>query len=56
MKRTIQLIKKKFTRKTKQEKMLEFISNKKNIRKAVDGSMNKRIELIDRVDLKQKHA
>ena len=56
MKRTIQIIRSKLSRKTKQEKMLDFVTDRKVIRKAVDGSMTKRIELIDRVELKEKHA
>jgi hypothetical protein len=34
-----------------QQDVIEFIHDEKNIQKAVEGSMQKRIDLIDRVSL-----
>lgn len=56
MKKTMRTIRAKLTGKSKQEQLLDFVSNQENISKAVEGSMRKRVELLDRVELKEKHA
>jgi hypothetical protein len=56
MKKMIQAMRERVFRKSKQEQLFEFVMSEKNLRKAVEGSMSKRVELIDRVDLKEKHA
>lgn len=39
-----------------QDELIDFIRDEKNIQKAAEGSMQKRIDLIDRVKLRKKHA
>lgn len=39
---------------TSQDDLIEFIHDKKNIEKATEGSMQKRIDLINRVELHKK--
>ena len=39
-----------------QERLLEYLKDKKTLEKAAKGSMEKRNELIDRVNAKLKHA
>ena len=39
-----------------QERLLEYLKDKKTLEKAAEGSMEKRNELIDRVNAKLKHA
>lgn len=39
-----------------QEELLEFVIDERNIEKAVEGSMKRRIELLDRVELRERHA
>lgn len=53
---SIQKITSRFSRKSQQEQLIEFVTDEKIISKAVKGSMEKRIELLERVELKQKHA
>lgn len=36
-------------KKDRQQVLLDFVNDTENIKKAAEGSMNKRIELIDRV-------
>ncbi len=49
-----------FTKNTKralsQEELIEFVLDEKTIDKAVQGSMQKRKELLERVVPRQKHA
>lgn len=39
-----------------QEELIEFVKNKKNIEKAAEGSMKKRNDLIERVELRERNA
>lgn len=41
------------TAKSRQQILLDFVNDKENTEKAAEGSMNKRVELIDRVLNKQ---
>jgi hypothetical protein len=41
------------SKKRQQEILLEFVNNTENIKRAAEGSMEKRIELIERVAKKQ---
>lgn len=38
---------------TPQQELIEYVKNKENLKKAAEGSMQKRIDLIDRVELRQ---
>ncbi len=42
--------------KSTQEKVLEFVRDEKNIEHAAEGSMERRINLIDRVELRKRNA
>jgi hypothetical protein len=44
------------SKKNSQELLIEFVSDEKNLGKAVEGSMDKRKELLNRVSLKQLRA
>ncbi len=39
-----------------QEMLIDFIENEKNIEKATEGSMQKRLDLIKRVELHKRSA
>lgn len=39
-----------------QNDLIDFVQDKKNIEKATEGSMQKRIDLIDRVTLRKRNA
>lgn len=39
-----------------QQKLIQYLSEKKSLEKAAEGSMKKRNDLINRVDAKLKHA
>lgn len=44
------LLKKSYSnKKSRQQVLLDFVNDSENIKKAAEGSMDKRIELIDRV-------
>lgn len=43
-------------KKSNQDSLVDFIQNKENIEKAVEGSMQKRIDLIERVNLRKSEA
>ena len=49
MNRIKQLLIEMITGKSAQTQLIEFVSDEKNIGKAVEGSMRKRIELLDRI-------
>lgn len=38
---------------TPQQELIEYVKNKENLKKAAEGSMQKRIDLINRVELRQ---
>ena len=44
-----------FSKKSKQQELIDFIENRKNVEAAVEGSMQKRLDLIERVELKERH-
>ncbi len=56
MKYIIRKLNSKFTRKQNQDQLIEFVTDEKILSKAVEGSMDKRIELLKRVELEEKHA
>jgi hypothetical protein len=58
MKRLIKLLRQRAVKKSTltQEDLLEFVKNKDNVKKAAEGSMQKRIDLINRVELHRKSA
>lgn len=57
MKKIFNLFKKRTVKTTaSQEELIEFVKDKENLKKAAEGSMQKRIELIDRVKLRRKNA
>lgn len=57
MKKLLQTFKKKVVKKpASQQELLEFVKDEKNIKKAAEGSMQKRLDLIKRVELKKKNA
>lgn len=56
MNKVMQTIKIRLSGKTKQDRLVEFVSDQKNLHKAVEGSMDRRLELLGRVDSKQKQA
>ncbi len=57
MKKLISILKRKSVKKpASQQELLEFVKNKKNIEKAAEGSMQKRIDLIKRVELRKRNA
>lgn len=39
-----------------QDELFEFLNDKKNVEKAVEGSMQKRLDLMERVKLREKNA
>lgn len=41
---------------SKQEELIRFVTDTKNIEKAAEGSMQKRIDLINKAELKQAHS
>lgn len=45
------LFAKNINKRSDQEDLIDFINDQKNIQKAVEGSMQKRIDLIERVSL-----
>ena len=45
-----------FNRPSSQEELIDFINDKANVQKAVEGSMQKRLDLIERVRLHKKRA
>lgn len=54
MKRIVQAISDRLRGKSEQERLIDFVLDEKNQQKAVDGSMEKRNELIERANLKEK--
>lgn len=44
-----------FKRRSSQDKLIDFINDKKNIERAVEGSMQKRLDLIERVALHKRN-
>lgn len=40
-------------RTTPQQELIEYVKNKDNLKKAAEGSMQKRIDLINRVELRR---
>lgn len=56
MKKLLITFKSKLSKTSRQEQLVDFISDEKNIRKAVEGSMDRRVELIRRVELKENHV
>lgn len=40
-------------RKTRQEKLVDFVYNDKNVKKAIEGSMKQRMDLFNRVNYKK---
>lgn len=56
MKNIFRVFKKKTAKPASQQELLEFVKNKKNIEKAAEGSMQKRIDLMRRVELRKRNA
>jgi hypothetical protein len=56
MKLTYTNIRRKLQSRSKQELLIDFISDKNNINKAAEGSMQKRIELIHKAELRKRNA
>lgn len=51
------IIKRRQSQSTKRQvELIEYLSDKKTLEKAAEGSMKKRNDLISRVDAKLKHA
>lgn len=47
---------KKVNRATPQQELIEYVKNKDNLKRAAEGSMQKRIDLLNRVELNQAHC
>jgi hypothetical protein len=57
MKRLIALLTRNVVkRSTPQQELIDYVKNKENLKKAAEGSMQKRIDLINRVELSQAHC
>jgi hypothetical protein len=56
MKLTYRAINRKLRNHSDQDRLLKFVDNKKNVEKAAEGSMNKRLEVLERASLRKKPA
>ena len=56
MKLTFHAINRKLRNNSEQDRLLKFIDNKKNVEKAAEGSMEKRLEVFKRAGLRKKAA
>ena len=56
MKLTYRAINQKLRNNSKQDRLLKFVDDKKNVEKAAEGSMNKRIEVFNQASLRKKTA
>lgn len=56
MKKLYYRIKLFFGKRSAQDSLIEFISDEKNVQKAVEGSMQKRLDLFERTKLRKKSA
>lgn len=56
MKNIYHRIKSLLSKRATQDELIEFISNKDNLHKAVEGSMQKRIDLFERIRVAKKGA
>ncbi len=53
MKLLYQTVRQKIYSSSEQDRLIKFVGNKETIKKAVEGSMTKRIEIFDKADLKK---
>ena len=56
MKKILNLLRARNTVTSRQEELIRFVTDEDILRKAIEGSMGKRIELLERVELKEKHV
>lgn len=46
----------KMSKRSRQEQLIHFIDSKKTVEKAAEGSMQKRIDLFQKADLRKRNA
>jgi len=56
MKLTYRTINRKLRNRSEQDRLLKFVDDKKNVGKAAEGSMNKRLEVFEQANLRKKTA
>lgn len=56
MKLTYRAINRKLRNNSEQDRLLKFVDDKKNVQKAAEGSMDKRIEVFEQAGLRKKAA